>query len=118
MALGNTRGSAVHRVASSDHLPVVDGLRGVAILLVFLAHDVATPLLSAPTGFDQAVRAVTLAGWTGVDLFFVLSGFLITGILLDSRGQPGWWPNFVARCGFFPCTTAHWCSCSWSCRGS
>jgi peptidoglycan/LPS O-acetylase OafA/YrhL len=82
---------------AADHLPVLDGLRGAAMLLVFLNHAIAGPLKAATAPVDVAVRTIADAGWIAVDLFFVLSGFLITGILLDTKGQPGWWQNFVAR---------------------
>jgi peptidoglycan/LPS O-acetylase OafA/YrhL len=82
----------------SGYVPALDGLRGAAILLVLLRHAVALPLQPA-TPVDAAVAAVARFGWTGVDLFFVLSGFLITGILLDTKGQPRWWPNFFVRRG-------------------
>jgi len=96
--LNGVRHSPVERaLASGEHMPVLDGLRGVAILLVFATHAIAAPLAPAATRVDAAVHAIAYVGWTGVDLFFVLSGFLITGILLDTKGQPGWWPNFVAR---------------------
>lgn len=75
-------------------LPALDGLRAVAILLVALHH---APSIFNTTGMPSAfVRAARL-GWAGVDLFFVISGMLITGILLRSRGQPGAFPRFWTR---------------------
>lgn len=68
----------------------LDGLRGVAILLVMLFHYVK------PSGLGVFGRFCS-AGWIGVDLFFVLSGFLITGILFDVRNEPGYLRNFYVR---------------------
>jgi peptidoglycan/LPS O-acetylase OafA/YrhL len=67
------------------------------MLVVLCNHAIAVPLSTATLPLDATVRAITYAGWTGLDMFFVLSGYLITGILLDSRGQPRWWSNFMAR---------------------
>ena len=78
------------------HVPALDGLRGAAILLVLLHHlingDLPVHSLVGRTAF-----AIPRCGWAGVDLFFVLSGFLITGILLDQRGLPGYFRVFYAR---------------------
>ncbi|HVZ73731.1 MAG TPA: acyltransferase [Polyangia bacterium] len=77
------------------HLPALDGLRGVAILLV-VAHMLG--LLEAPTGlFGRVVGFGFATGWIGVQLFFVLSGFLITGILLDTQGASNYLSGFFAR---------------------
>src|SRR5688572_18382331 len=65
------------------HIPALDGLRGIAILLVLVVHAVRLP--------------ATEIGFAGVDLFFVLSGFLITGTLLDAKGSPNYFRNFYAR---------------------
>jgi len=90
--------SAVKPRPGSDlgpHLPALDGVRGLAILAVLLFHFVAP---SDPKGFvDAAVTWLFAYGALGVDLFFVLSGFLITGILYDSRADPAYFRNFYMR---------------------
>jgi peptidoglycan/LPS O-acetylase OafA/YrhL len=75
--------------------PRLDGLRGLAILLVMLAHTTRFDLAEGPLGV--ALTAIPSLGWTGVDLFFVLSGFLITGILLRSKASPVYYRSFYAR---------------------
>ncbi|HXR38907.1 MAG TPA: acyltransferase [Terracidiphilus sp.] len=72
------------------YLPELDGLRGLAILWVVLYH--CHPRLEG-TWIDYA----SLWGWAGVILFFVLSGFLITSILLVTRDKPRFFHNFHAR---------------------
>jgi peptidoglycan/LPS O-acetylase OafA/YrhL len=77
------------------HVPALDGLRGVAILLVLIHHF--TPDGTGGSPLTVAFLNAVHTGWIGVDLFFVLSGFLITGILLDTRTAPGYFRNFIAR---------------------
>jgi peptidoglycan/LPS O-acetylase OafA/YrhL len=73
------------------HLPELDGLRGLAVLGVFFFH---ARLRLAGSWLDRP----TQCGWSGVSLFFVLSGFLITSILLTARQQPRhYFRNFYAR---------------------
>jgi peptidoglycan/LPS O-acetylase OafA/YrhL len=85
-------------ISSSTRLPVLDGLRGTAILLVIVYH-LLTQLEGNPGVFRYAVIAGRL-GWSGVDLFFVLSGFLIGGILLDAHTSPRYYPTFYTRRAF------------------
>ena len=73
----------------------LDGLRGVAILLVLLVHF--TPDVAMPARALEWLKKMAQAGWVGVDLFFVLSGFLITSILLDSKSHPLFFRNFYMR---------------------
>lgn len=85
------------RVAAR-HIPELDGVRGLAILLVLGCHflpAVGDGVLHG--GFGGALRTGLSFGWVGVDLFFVLSGFLITGILLDSRESPYRARSFYSR---------------------
>jgi len=72
------------------HIAQFDYLRGIAVLLVMLFHA-SHNVRSFPIGEYMSF------GRTGVDLFFVLSGFLITGILLDTRDRKGYFTNFYAR---------------------
>ena len=62
------------------HIPALDGIRGIAVLLVLAGHNLRFP-----------------PGWVGVDLFFVLSGFLITRILLETRESPQYFKAFYLR---------------------
>jgi peptidoglycan/LPS O-acetylase OafA/YrhL len=82
----------------------LDGVRGIAILLVVVWHYVGDPLrYESGAAAVVAARGLRLAG-SGVDLFFVLSGFLIGGILLDHRESPSYFKTFYARrfCRIFP----------------
>ena len=81
-------------------MPGLDVARGLAILMVLLDHGFAagqTPYILHPTRFLLALEYVARFGHMGVHLFFILSGFLITGILLDSRHQPDYYRNFYTR---------------------
>ncbi len=83
---------------SIQHIPELDGVRGIAVLLVLFFHAFAWPMENQSwSGIAEAVRLVTLPGWVGVDLFFVLSGFLITGTLLDAKDSPHYYRNFYVR---------------------
>lgn len=79
---------------SHHHLPSLDGVRGIAILLVLLLH---LGVMIPTTPVEHFVYRVISAGWIGVDLFFVLSGALITGILLDSKGSSTYYKDFYIR---------------------
>ena len=78
------------------HIPALDGVRTIAIAAVMLFHFFQNgPALSS--SLLRAAGKVAMLGQTGVDLFFVLSGFLITGILLKMRGRPRALSTFYLR---------------------
>ena len=76
------------------HIPELDGLRGIAALLVFFHHACFTSVPSPRSPVLQALRSAAVFGNGGVDLFFVLSGFLITTILLGDRQKPRYYAPF------------------------
>ncbi len=85
------------RKANSERIPELDGLRGLAILLVVLCHYIS----NVPHGRSHSLGSMAGTflglGGSGVDLFFILSGFLIGGILLDSKQSPNYYPTFYLR---------------------
>jgi len=86
-------------VARFRHVPALDGVRGLAIVLVMFRHLSLLRMGTRPDDplVDRLVHGAASVGWVGVDLFFVLSGFLITGILLDAKGTSGAFPRFWKR---------------------
>lgn len=79
----------------SARLPALDGLRGLAILMVLVHHVCLVPL---PVHLaDRLIERASRPLWIGVDLLFVLSGFLITRSLLETMGRPGWLGSFFLR---------------------
>jgi peptidoglycan/LPS O-acetylase OafA/YrhL len=75
---------------TQEKIPQLDAVRGLAILAVIM-HNTSEKFSSLH------LQRVFANGWMGVDLFFVLSGFLITGILIDSKLSEGYFKNFYAR---------------------
>ncbi|MEO6758646.1 MAG: acyltransferase, partial [Saprospiraceae bacterium] len=73
-------------------IPALDGVRGIAVLVVMFDHFLLRPLVP-----DTPAWKLIDSGWLGVDLFFVLSGYLITGILLDTKNRPRYWATFFSR---------------------
>jgi peptidoglycan/LPS O-acetylase OafA/YrhL len=82
-------------IDSHRHIQSLDGFRGLAVLLVFIFHAANTTHLTSP--IFATAGWLGRGGWMGVDLFFVLSGFLITGILADSIDKPRYFSNFYVR---------------------
>lgn len=78
----------------SERLPALDGVRGIAIILILLLHFAD---VSLPHTTSRLIGIYKSWGWAGVDLFFALSGFLITTILLDAKGSPHYFRTFYAR---------------------
>jgi peptidoglycan/LPS O-acetylase OafA/YrhL len=85
--------------ATGARVPVLDSLRGIAILSVFVYHALPWSGLRIDGSLSRLVFVLTRPGWIGVDLFFVLSGFLITGRLLDRRPLPAreFYAGFYSR---------------------
>ncbi len=76
----------VTKVRREGRVPELDGLRGIAVLTVMIYHFSIVKRVT-DSGIDAAYYKIAAMGWAGVDLFFVLSGYLITGILLEAKGN-------------------------------
>jgi len=81
-------------IAARAHIPALDGLRGIAILLV-IPHN--ADIFSDSASWLWPIALIAHAGWIGVQLFFVLSGFLITRNLLDTRRDANYLRSFYVR---------------------
>ncbi len=79
------------------HMPELDSVRGIAILSVVLFHGMAPPLHAELCPLGRWLLTLCHYGWAGVNLFFVLSGFLITGILIDSHQRVDYFRRFYYR---------------------
>jgi peptidoglycan/LPS O-acetylase OafA/YrhL len=84
-------------VTPPRHMPALDGLRGAAIVLVVACHAALMSRSDVHSRLGHLIDLIMGAGWIGVDLFFVLSGFLITGILLATKESPAYYKSFFAR---------------------
>jgi peptidoglycan/LPS O-acetylase OafA/YrhL len=84
-----------------SHMPGLDFLRGTAVSMVVIYHLFYYEVREFPwhNPVLQSLFNLTGVGWTGVNLFFVLSGFLITGNLMDSLGRPNYYARFYIRRG-------------------
>ncbi|HEY3876712.1 MAG TPA: acyltransferase, partial [Candidatus Kapabacteria bacterium] len=80
---------------TEKRFPALDGLRGVAALMVVAHHSAFNYWLT--NFFDKVYYRTTGLLWIGVDLFFVLSGFLITNILLENRRSTHYFRGFYGR---------------------
>lgn len=83
--------------SSQSRVPELDGLRGMAILFVLVFHYISQEGAVPPGTLTHVLQRLVIMGWSGVDLFFVLSGFLIGGILMDARGSASYYRTFYAR---------------------
>jgi peptidoglycan/LPS O-acetylase OafA/YrhL len=77
-----------------DRFPALDGIRALAVTLVFMDHFGGGAHGGRVLNVIDVIRR---RGWVGVDLFFVLSGFLITGILFDTRNDSHFFKRFFLR---------------------
>lgn len=94
---GSSQRPVVVSPPSSNRVPELDGLRGIAIGMVVLYHAFFfhfAPRSGSALGYLLFPMRI---GWSGVDLFFVLSGFLIGGILLDAKNSDNYFRTFYIR---------------------
>ncbi|MCB1025377.1 MAG: acyltransferase, partial [Acidobacteria bacterium] len=78
-------------------IPELDGIRGFAMIMVLISHFAEWGTYAGSNIFIKTLLAISFAGFTGLDLFFVLSGFLICGILIDNREALNYYKVFYVR---------------------
>src|ERR1039457_3059498 len=99
MNVGSENPAAKSLDSALSRIPALDGLRGLAILLVILCHAYifqGTNVYLDKTALKN-VWGLARFGWCGVELFFVLSGFLITSILFKTKESPQYFKSFYGR---------------------
>jgi len=89
-------GDTVGKLDLRGRIPELDGIRGIAIGMVLIYHYFLR-LPTTPGSWVAHLKATGHLTWSGVDLFFVLSGFLIGGILLDARDSSNYFRVFYTR---------------------
>src|SRR5690349_4268171 len=82
---------------NADRIPELDGVRGLAILMVLIYHLTIEAAGYFKNPVIDVINTVSQMGWIGVDVFFVLSGFLITSILLRTKKEKDYFKKFYAR---------------------
>ena len=87
-------GADIRSLRDGGSVQALDGLRGLAVILV-LVHNLRSPWTRQLQ--ELPLHVLGFVGWIGVDLFFVLSGLLITSILLRTKGADGYFSTFYAR---------------------
>ena len=87
--------SSTPRPLGQGHIPALDGIRGLAIFMVMAVHFIV--VFEPITVFQRGLHNASGYGTLGIDLFFILSGFLITGILQDSKAHRRYFRNFFIR---------------------
>jgi len=99
-----TSNQASFHARSTVRIPELDGVRGLAIFLVLIEHYIRDASQLQLARWEAWVLVPFRFAWSGVDLFFVLSGFLIGGILMDARTANNYYSIFYARrvCRIFP----------------
>jgi peptidoglycan/LPS O-acetylase OafA/YrhL len=81
----------------AGRIPELDGIRGLAILLVLVWHYFGHFEGVLQRSWQAYALATLRLSWSGVDLFFVLSGFLIGGILYDAKDSKSYYQTFYRR---------------------
>jgi len=87
--------SPLEKSPAQGHIPALDGIRGLAIFMVMCVHFFMN--FTPQNITERIIQAISGHGTLGIDLFFMLSGFLITGILLDTKSSPHYLRNFLIR---------------------
>ena len=99
-------GLSLQAASSNVRLVELDGIRGIAVLFILIWHYIGIPMgiQLQPDRWIPNFHSVLIIFKSGVDLFFTLSGFLIAGILIESREAPTYYRTFFVRrvCRIFP----------------